>query len=73
MRPSHPSSQALATLFKSWPGILYLCKDDFQNVRRLVRALTLQNEDIARATLDLFFEVLRLPMPAWSTDLATGA
>ena len=50
-----------------------MCTDDFQNVRRLVRALTLQNEDIARATLDLFFEVLRLPMPAWSTDLATGA
>ena len=38
-----------------------------------VSSLSLQSDDVVRVLLDLFFEILRLRVPPWSADMATGA
>jgi rapamycin-insensitive companion of mTOR len=61
---------ALATIIKSWPGMIRLCKPDSSGLRSLIGMLYLPNLETRREIMDVLFDIFRLSVPDWTDDFA---
>ena len=66
------SSRVVAAMFKSWPGLMTLSRQDYLPVRSVVGSLYISDVVVRTATLDLLIDVLRVKSPAWSASFIGG-
>lgn len=66
------SSKVVTTLFRSWPGLMALSNHGFLSVQALIAAVVAGPVEIRNAALDVFFEVLHIRSPAWSSSFLAG-
>lgn len=65
---------ALATLLRSWPGLIYLCRtpscgDTSPNgMQTLIETLHMPYPDVRRHVMEIIFELLNLPVPTYCED-----
>jgi rapamycin-insensitive companion of mTOR len=64
---------ALLSVLRSFPGVLHFCQPDKNSdLRSLVEVLMLRQLEARKAVLDLLYDLLGFPLPAW-TDEASVA
>ena len=66
------SVKAVATILKTWPGLVTLSRNNAYSLRSLLGVLqypTLQARDLI---LELLFDVLRIKAPSWSSSFLAG-
>ncbi|TKA64808.1 hypothetical protein B0A49_10189 [Cryomyces minteri] len=66
------NAKVIAALFRSWPGIITLSMHDFLAVRSIVSALCITVAQSRNVLLELFFDILRIKPPSWSSSFLAG-
>lgn len=67
------SRLALLTILRSWPGILCFCSpEDNIGFKAIVDVLRLNQLEVRKSVLDLLYELLGLPQPEWTDELAVA-
>ncbi|KAF2761382.1 cytosolic regulator pianissimo [Pseudovirgaria hyperparasitica] len=66
------NAKVIAALFKSWPGLLTLCMNDFITIKSLVAALYNPTAHVRNVLLEVFFDILRIKPPSWSSSFLAG-
>lgn len=66
------SGKVIASLFKSWSGLMTLSLHNFLAVRSVVTSLYVSGVAVRTATLELLFDVLRIRPPSWSSSFLAG-
>ncbi|EDV23413.1 uncharacterized protein TRIADDRAFT_58016 [Trichoplax adhaerens] len=64
------SKLAITTIFKTWEGIICMCKADGSGFRSLLGAFCLPNSEIRKATMDILYDVFRLRVPEWTNNFS---
>ncbi|TPX50488.1 hypothetical protein SeLEV6574_g00869 [Synchytrium endobioticum] len=59
----HACSKVVASLLKSWTGLLYMCMDDKRAIRTLVKALSLPTDETRRILLEMYFDIFHVGHP----------
>ncbi|XP_070563534.1 rapamycin-insensitive companion of mTOR-like isoform X2 [Ptychodera flava] len=62
------SRMAIVSMFRSWPGIIRLCRPDASGLLSFLGVLCIPNEEIRKSIMDVFFDIFRLPIPVWTND-----
>ncbi|XP_013398176.1 rapamycin-insensitive companion of mTOR isoform X2 [Lingula anatina] len=60
------SKMAIATIMRSWPGLIRLCNPDGSGLQSLIGVLYLPKKKIRLGILDILFDVFQLTVPAWT-------
>ncbi|XP_068141210.1 LOW QUALITY PROTEIN: rapamycin-insensitive companion of mTOR [Drosophila tropicalis] len=64
---------ALLSVLRSWTGTLEFCDPSKPSgLKAIVDALYLNQVEVRKAILDLLYELLSLPQPAWTDDYAVA-
>ncbi|XP_035698302.1 rapamycin-insensitive companion of mTOR-like [Branchiostoma floridae] len=66
------SKMAIATIFRSWPGVVVLCKPDGSGVESLLGVLCIPNNEVRKGIMDILFDIFRLPIPSWTEDFTVA-
>nr|XP_021332070.1 rapamycin-insensitive companion of mTOR isoform X1 [Danio rerio] len=62
------SKMAIVAAFRSWSGIINLCKSGNSGVQSLIGLLCIPNMDVRKALLEVLYEIFRLPVPLVTGD-----
>lgn len=66
------SAKVVASLFKSWTGLMTLSLHDFLPVRSVVSSLLIDDVSVRTTVLELLFDILRIKPPSWSSSFLAG-
>ncbi|KAL2760914.1 hypothetical protein ACRALDRAFT_1078558 [Sodiomyces alcalophilus JCM 7366] len=66
------NSRAIATVLKSWSGLMVLGMHDFRAIKSLVRSMVLPHPLIKETVIDLLFALLRIKPPSWASSFLAG-
>ncbi|XP_061842148.1 rapamycin-insensitive companion of mTOR-like isoform X3 [Nerophis lumbriciformis] len=62
------SKMAIVAAFRSWSGIINLCKAGNSGIQSLIGLLCIPNMEVRKALLEVLYEIFRLPMPIVTQD-----
>uniref|UniRef100_A0A9J7Y6J4 RPTOR independent companion of MTOR, complex 2 a n=1 Tax=Cyprinus carpio carpio TaxID=630221 RepID=A0A9J7Y6J4_CYPCA len=62
------SKMAIVAAFRSWSGIINLCKSGNSGVQSLIGLLCIPNMEVRKALLEVMYEIFRLPVPIVTAD-----
>uniref|UniRef100_A0A673I8A9 Rapamycin-insensitive companion of mTOR-like n=1 Tax=Sinocyclocheilus rhinocerous TaxID=307959 RepID=A0A673I8A9_9TELE len=62
------SKMAIVAAFRSWSGIINLCKSGNSGVQSLIGLLCIPNMEVRKALLEVMYEIFRLPVPIVTGD-----
>ncbi|XP_074640196.1 rapamycin-insensitive companion of mTOR-like isoform X2 [Tubulanus polymorphus] len=62
------SKLALVTMFRSWPGMVRLCRPDGNGLQSLIGTLFLPNMQTRTWILDLLYDIFYIPLPVKTDD-----
>ncbi|OAP60237.1 hypothetical protein AYL99_05239 [Fonsecaea erecta] len=65
-------AQAIAAMLKTWPGFLLLSMNGASPLRSLIDSLVYPITQSRDIVLELFFDILRIKPPSWSTSFLAG-
>ncbi|KAL2410849.1 Target of rapamycin complex 2 subunit ste20 [Exophiala dermatitidis] len=65
-------AQAIAAMLKTWPGYLLLSMNGATPLRSLIDSLVYPISQSRDTILELFFDILRIKPPSWSTSYLAG-
>ncbi|EXJ68795.1 uncharacterized protein A1O5_07726 [Cladophialophora psammophila CBS 110553] len=65
-------AQAIAAMLKTWPGFLLLSMNGASPLRSLIDSLVYPITATRDIVLELFFDILRIKPPSWSTSFLAG-
>ncbi|KAI9659927.1 MAG: hypothetical protein M1821_001279 [Bathelium mastoideum] len=65
-------AKVVAVLLKNWTGLMTLSLNDFLAVKSIVSALCIPTTGMRNILLELFFDVLRIKPPSWSSSFLAG-
>ncbi|EXJ92873.1 hypothetical protein A1O3_01427 [Capronia epimyces CBS 606.96] len=65
-------AQAIAAMLKTWPGFLLLAMNGASALRSLIDSLVYPITQSRDTVLELFFDVLRIKPPSWSSSYLAG-
>ncbi|XP_076772261.1 rapamycin-insensitive companion of mTOR isoform X2 [Arvicanthis niloticus] len=57
------SKMGIIATFRSWAGIINLCKPGNSGIQSLIGVLCIPNMEIRRGLLEVLYEIFRLPLP----------
>ncbi|KAF2191339.1 hypothetical protein K469DRAFT_622909 [Zopfia rhizophila CBS 207.26] len=66
------NAKVIATLMRSWSGLLALCMNDFLAIRSLLMSLYIPTPHVRTILLELLFDILRIKPPSWSSSFLAG-
>jgi len=66
------NAKVIASLLRSWPGLLALCMNDFLAIRSLLVSLQIPTPHVRNVLLELLFDILRIKPPSWSSSFLAG-
>ncbi|KAG9036760.1 hypothetical protein FRB95_008091 [Tulasnella sp. JGI-2019a] len=66
------SATVIASMLRTWSGLLYLCMDDMRAIRSIIDTLSIPSLDTRDIILDLFFEILNIDKGEWHQDFIDG-
>ncbi|KAF2144905.1 uncharacterized protein K452DRAFT_349286 [Aplosporella prunicola CBS 121167] len=66
------NAKVIATLLRSWSGLLTLCMNDFMAIRSLMSSLYIPLPSVRNVLLELLFDILRIKPPSWSSSFLAG-
>ncbi|XP_069483265.1 rapamycin-insensitive companion of mTOR isoform X2 [Ambystoma mexicanum] len=66
------SKMGIVATFRSWAGIISLCKPGNSGIHSLIGVLCIPNMEIRRGLLEVLYEIFRLPLPAVTEDFIEG-
>lgn len=66
------NAKVVASLLKSWPGLIALSSNNFIAVRSLTTALYIQSTRTRDLVLEIVLDVLRIKPPSWSASFLAG-
>ncbi|KAH7077939.1 Rapamycin-insensitive companion of mTOR, N-term-domain-containing protein [Paraphoma chrysanthemicola] len=66
------NAKVIASLLRSWPGLLTLCMNDFLPLRSLLLSLQIPTPHVRNVLLELLFDLLRIKPPSWSSSFLAG-
>ncbi|KAG5841481.1 hypothetical protein ANANG_G00199950 [Anguilla anguilla] len=62
------SKMAIVAAFRSWAGIINLCKAGNSGIQSLIGLLCIPNMEVRKGLLEVFYEIFRLPVPVVTPD-----
>ncbi|XP_072527960.1 rapamycin-insensitive companion of mTOR isoform X2 [Salminus brasiliensis] len=62
------SKMAIVASFRSWAGIINLCRAGNSGIQSLIGLLSIPNMEIRKALLEVLYEIFRLPVPMVTAD-----
>ncbi|KIV89971.1 hypothetical protein PV10_07322 [Exophiala mesophila] len=65
-------AQAISAMLKTWPGFLLLAVNGASSLRSLIDSLVYPIPSSRDTVLELFFDVLRIKPPSWSSSFLAG-
>ncbi|OAL38348.1 hypothetical protein AYO20_02407 [Fonsecaea nubica] len=65
-------AQAIAAMLKTWPGFILLSMNGASPLRSLIDSLVYPITQSRDIVLELFFDILRIKPPSWSTSFLAG-
>ncbi|MBN3318173.1 RICTR protein, partial [Atractosteus spatula] len=57
------SKMAIVAAFRSWSGIINLCKSGSSGIQSLIGLLCIPNMEVRRGLLEVMYDIFRLPVP----------
>ncbi len=66
------NAKVIASLLRSWPGLLTLSMNDFLPLRSLLLSLQIPTPHVRNIILELLFDILRIKPPSWSSSFLAG-
>ncbi|CBX99976.1 hypothetical protein IAQ61_002810 [Plenodomus lingam] len=66
------NAKVIASLLRSWPGLMTLCMNDFLPLRSLLLSLQITTPHVRNIILELLFDLLRIKPPSWSSSFLAG-
>ncbi|XP_047447527.1 rapamycin-insensitive companion of mTOR-like isoform X1 [Mugil cephalus] len=62
------SRMAIVAAFRSWSGIINLCKAGNSGIQSLIGLLCIPNMEVRKGLLEVLYEIFRLPVPIITQD-----
>ncbi|XP_073418744.1 rapamycin-insensitive companion of mTOR isoform X3 [Dendrobates tinctorius] len=62
------SKLGIVSAFRSWAGIISLCKPGNSGIQSLIGVLCIPNMEIRRGLLEVLYEIFRFPLPVVTKD-----
>ncbi|KAI0322355.1 Rapamycin-insensitive companion of mTOR, N-term-domain-containing protein [Amylostereum chailletii] len=62
----------IASMLRTWSGLMYFCMDDMQAIRTLVDTLRIPSSETREIILDMFFDLLHIKTPEWYQSFING-
>uniref|UniRef100_A0A803XNM9 RPTOR independent companion of MTOR complex 2 n=1 Tax=Meleagris gallopavo TaxID=9103 RepID=A0A803XNM9_MELGA len=62
------SKMGIVAAFRSWAGIISLCKPGNSGIQSLIGVLCIPNMEIRRGLLEVLYDIFRLPLPVVSEE-----
>ncbi|KAG7248238.1 hypothetical protein CRUP_004197, partial [Coryphaenoides rupestris] len=62
------SRMAIVAAFRSWSGIINLCKVGNSGIQSLIGLLSIPNMEVRKGLLEVLYEIFRLPLPIATQD-----
>ncbi|XP_063310065.1 rapamycin-insensitive companion of mTOR isoform X2 [Pelobates fuscus] len=62
------SKLGIVAAFRSWAGIISLCKPGNSGIQSIIGVLCIPNMEIRRGLLEVLYEIFRLPIPVVTKD-----
>ncbi|KAI1900201.1 hypothetical protein AGOR_G00047570 [Albula goreensis] len=62
------SKMAIVAAFRSWAGIINLCKSGNSGIQSLIGLLCIPNMEVRKGLLEVLYEIFRLPVPVVTQD-----
>ncbi|KAF1959638.1 hypothetical protein CC80DRAFT_489747 [Byssothecium circinans] len=66
------NAKVIASLLRSWSGLLTLSMNDFLPIRSLLLSLQIPTVHARNILLELLFDILRIKPPSWSSSFLAG-
>lgn len=66
------NAKVIASLLRSWPGLITLCMNDFLPIKALLVSLQIPTPHVRNILLELLFDILRIKPPSWSSSFLAG-
>uniref|UniRef100_A0A3Q3GEL0 RPTOR independent companion of MTOR, complex 2 a n=1 Tax=Labrus bergylta TaxID=56723 RepID=A0A3Q3GEL0_9LABR len=66
------SRMAIVAAFRSWSGIINLCKAGNSGIQSLIGLLCIPNMEVRKGLLEVLYEIFRLPLPIVTQDFTEG-
>ncbi|CAL1616253.1 unnamed protein product [Knipowitschia caucasica] len=66
------SRMAIVASFRSWSGIINLCKAGNSGIQSLIGLLCIPNMEVRKGLLEVLYEIFRLPVPIVTQDFTEG-
>ncbi|EUC50359.1 hypothetical protein COCMIDRAFT_1078 [Bipolaris oryzae ATCC 44560] len=66
------NAKVIASLLRSWGGLLTLSMNDFLPLRSLLWSLQIPTPHVRSVLLELLFDLLRIKPPSWSSSFLAG-
>ncbi|KAF1837369.1 cytosolic regulator pianissimo [Decorospora gaudefroyi] len=66
------NAKVIASLLRSWPGLLTLSMNNFLPLRSLLWSLQIPTPHVRNILLELLFDLLRIKPPSWSSSFLAG-
>jgi hypothetical protein len=66
------NADVIASLIRSWPGLLSLCMNDFLPIRSLLLSLQIPAPHVRTIILELLSDILMVKAPSWSSSFLAG-
>ncbi|XP_041757371.1 rapamycin-insensitive companion of mTOR isoform X1 [Coregonus clupeaformis] len=62
------SRMAIVAAFRSWSGIINLCRAGNSGIQSLIGLLCIPNVEVRKGLMEVFYEIFRLPLPIVTQD-----
>ncbi|XP_071009211.1 rapamycin-insensitive companion of mTOR-like isoform X2 [Oncorhynchus clarkii lewisi] len=62
------SKMSIVASFRSWSGIINLCKTGNSGIQSLIGLLCIPNVEVRKGLLEVMYDIFRLPMPVATAD-----
>ncbi|OAL49356.1 hypothetical protein IQ07DRAFT_51916 [Pyrenochaeta sp. DS3sAY3a] len=66
------NAKVIASLLRSWSGLIALSMNDFLPLRSLLLSLQIPTPHVRNIILELLFDLLRIKPPSWSSSFLAG-
>ncbi|KAI0036452.1 Rapamycin-insensitive companion of mTOR, N-term-domain-containing protein [Vararia minispora EC-137] len=64
--------KTIATMLRTWSGLMYFCIDDLRAIRALIDTLKIPSLETREIVLDMFFNLLKIKTPEWYQSFISG-
>uniref|UniRef100_UPI00398E897F rapamycin-insensitive companion of mTOR isoform X1 n=2 Tax=Pristiophorus japonicus TaxID=55135 RepID=UPI00398E897F len=64
------SKMAIVAAFRSWAGIINLCRPGNSGIQSLIGILCIPNMEVRRGLLEVLYDIFRLPIPVTTQDFS---